>query len=61
MSPRLQRRVWLHLQRFAPCEVSSTYQRSTPLLSVANHCTCSHSRRFAQGLMNDPGSKENDR
>jgi len=31
MSFRLQRRDWLHLQRFAPCEVSTTCQRSFPL------------------------------
>ncbi len=55
MSPRLQRRDWLHLQRFSPCEVSTTCQRSSPLLSVANRCICSHSRRFARGLMNRSG------
>jgi len=26
MSPRLQRRDWPHLQRFAPCEASTTYR-----------------------------------
>ena len=77
MKPRLQRRDWLHLQRFAPCESSTTCSevvsgpgllRNDPpdrfgplkadrsLPGVANRCICSHSRRFARGLMNNPGA-----
>jgi len=39
MKPRLQRRDWLHLQRFAPCESSTTCREvaSGPLARKALH------------------------
>jgi hypothetical protein len=55
MSPRLQRRDWLQMQRFARCESSTTCREVASELSLAHRCICSHSRRFARGLMNRVG------
>ena len=35
MNPRLQRRDWLHLQRFAPCEAEGGLQRAVSGASSA--------------------------
>jgi hypothetical protein len=53
MSPRLQRRDWLHLQRFTRCLVLDDLQRGR-LRSHdrAHRCTAGHSQRLARALMN---------
>jgi hypothetical protein len=55
MSPRLQRRDWLHLQRFAPCEVKGDLPEVSSAALGHESLHLHHSRRFARGLMNSPG------